>query len=319
MRRFFLLLLLVLLLLPACGGQQTKPEATDAPLPESSSSAAITFLDDLGREVTVASPQRAAALIGSFADVWCLAGGKDSLVAAAGDSWTSFGLGLDESVVDLGSAMEPNLELLLDAQPDLILASSNSPANLELLDTFEQAGLPAVYFDIQHFDDYLHMLDICTQITGCRENYDLYGLQVAARVEEARARQTGEAPTILCMRATGSSCKVKSSEGFLLGEMLADLGCVNVADSDSALLEDLSLEAILAADPEYIFVVLHGPDPSNAMDTLEKTLLSNPAWASLTAVKEGHFYTMEQELYNQKPNARWGEAYEKLADILYPI
>lgn len=120
------------------------------------------------------------------------------------------------------------------------------------------------------------------------------------------------------MRATGSSCKVKGSTDFLLGEMLADLGCINVADQDSALLEDLSLEAIMAADPDYIFVVLQGSDPTDAQQTLERTLLSNPAWQSLRAVQEGRFYTLEHSLYNLKPNARWGEAYEKLADILYP-
>ena len=52
--------------------------------------------------------------------------------------------------------------------------------------------------------------------------------------------------------------------------------------------------------------------------TLEKTLLTNPAWQSLRAVQEGNFHTLEHSLYNLKPNARWGEAYEKLADILYP-
>ena len=56
----------------------------------------------LGRTVTVESPKRVAALIGSFADVWCLAGGKDTLVAAADDTWTQFDLGLPETVVNLG-------------------------------------------------------------------------------------------------------------------------------------------------------------------------------------------------------------------------
>ena len=96
------------------------------------------------------------------------------------------------------------------------------------------------------------------------------------------------------------------------------LGCVNVADSETSLLEELSLEAILAADPDYIFVVLQGSDDTDARETLEKTLLSNPAWGSLRAVREGRFHTLEHSLYNLKPNARWGEAYEKLADILYP-
>ena len=114
------------------------------------------------------------------------------------------------------------------------------------------------------------------------------------------------------------SCKVKGSRDFVLGEMLADLGCVNIADSEESLLEDLSLEAIIAAEPDYIFAVLQGSDPTDAMETLEQTLLQNPAWSELRAVREGRFYTLEHELYNLKPNARWGEAYEKLADILYP-
>ena len=53
------------------------------------------------------------------------------------------------------------------------------------------------------------------------------------------------------------------------------------------LLEELSLEAILAADPDYIFVVLQGSDSTDAQETLEKALLSNPAWGSLKAVQEG--------------------------------
>ena len=320
MKRVISVLCSILLLLSACAAAPagTAPESTADPSAAPSQAGAVVFTDSLGREVAVDAPQRVAALIGSFADIWCLAGGKDLLVAAAGDSWTSFDLGLDQSVADLGGVNEPNLELLLNAKPDFILASSNTAADVELLGTFEQAGLTAAYFDIQHFSDYLHMLDVCTQITGCPENYDRYGAGVGVQVERAIARRTGEAPSILCMRATGSSCKVKGSVDFLLGEMLADLGCVNVADGDSALLENLSLEAILAEDPDYIFVVLQGSDPTNAMATLEQTLLSNPAWAGLTAVREGRFYTLEHRLYNLKPNARWGEAYEKLADILYP-
>ena len=260
---------------------------------------AVSFTDDLGRELTVERPERVAAMIGSFADVWCLAGGRDSLAAAAGDAWTSFDLGLGEDV------------------RDLILASCNTAANLELRDTFEKAGLTAAYFDVQSFDDYLRMLEICTRLTGCPQNYETYGLQVQAQVEAAVSLQQGQPPRILCMRATGSSVKVKGSRDFLLGEMLAGLGCVNVADG-SGLLEELSLEAILAADPDFIFVVLQGSDPTDAQEALERSLLSNPAWSSLRAVREGRFHTLDHALYNLKPNARWGEAYEKLARILYP-
>ena len=123
---------------------------------------------------------------------------------------------------------------------------------------------------------------------------------------------------MLYIRATGASCKVKNSENTVLGEMLKDLGCENIADSATGLLESLSMETIIAEDPDYIFVILQGTDTTDAEALLEASLLSNPAWDQLTAVREGRFHILDQKLYNLKPNARWGEAYEKLADILYP-
>ena len=290
-------------------GYYSQPGAADAEK--------ITFTDALGREFSIEQPERVVAMIGSFADLWCLAGGQDTLVGAANDSWTSFELPLGEEVVNIGSSKAPNVELILGAAPDLILASSNTSADLELQDTFDRSGIPAAYFDILSFEDYLELLELCVQLTGRPENFDTYGTAVQAQVEGALARADGSSPTVLNIRASGSKCEVKGSEGNVLGEMLARMGCVNAADQDGALLEELSLEAIIQADPDYIFAVLQSTDASEAMETLEKTLLSNPAWSSLRAVEEGHFYTMEHRLFNLKPNARWGEAYEKLADILY--
>ena len=307
MRKTAVFILLISLLLAACG--------TTAPEPPGET---FRFTDDLGREVAVpARPGRAAALIGSFAEVWCLAGGRDTLAAAADDAWTSFDLALGEDVARLGAVKAPSLEALLAAEPDFVLASVNTASNLEMEDALAAAGIPVAYFDVQGFGDYLRMLDLCTELTGARENYEKYGADVQKEIDAAIARADGSAPSVLVIRATGVSCKVKAGEGNVLGEMLRDLGCRNVADSDAALLEELSLEAIIAAEPDYIFAVLQGADPSDAMATLEQTLLSNPAWSGLKAVREGRFYTMEHELYNLKPNARWGEAYEKLADILY--
>ena len=311
MKRSLLCFIFILsLLLGGCGA--SAPSGAPAP----SSKTALTFTDDLGREITVDTPKRVACLIGSFAHVWCLAGGQESLVAAAADTWTQFDLGLDEDVVNLGAVKEPNLELLLAAQPDLVIASSNTAAQVELLETFDAMGLNAAYFKVSSFEEYLEMLEICTRITGFEENYRHYGTDILAQVDAAREKADGFAPRVLYVRATGSSCKVKSSRDSVLGEMLNDLGCVNIADG--GLLEELSMEVILQEDPEHIFLVIQGSDPTQAEALLEKTLLSNPAWEMLTAVQEGRLHIMDPALYNLKPNDRWGEAYEKLADILYP-
>lgn len=311
MRRTALALLLgTLLLLTACG--TTKGET------ESAQGETITVTDDLGRTVEVPyHPQRVAPLIGSFAHVWSLADSADTIVATADDAWTSFDLGLGEDVSNLGGVKEIQLETLIAAEPELILASTNTEVDVELLSTFEELGYPVLYFQVDGFEEYLHMLDICTQISGKPENYEQYGTQVQAQVEEAVALQDGSQPSVLYIRATGSSCKAKGSEGTVLGEMLAALGCRNIADSDDSLLEDLSLEAIISGDPDYIFIVYQGSDPTDAKNMLDETLLSNPAWSTMRAVEEGRSIVLEHKLYNLKPNDQWGTAYDQLAQILY--
>lgn len=315
MKRIFSLVLICALVLSGCA-----PAGTSSSSPSSASASGeselITFTDDLGRTVSLSKPERVACLIGSFADLWCLAGGKDALVAAADDTWTSFDLGLGEDVANLGAVKEPNVELLLQSKPDLVIASSNTDAQVALLDTLEGMGLTVAYFKVSSFQDYLNMLDICTQLTGRTDCYEQYGQALQDQVDAAKAKCAGLSPTVLYVRATGSSCKVKNSQDTVLGEMLADLGCVNIADSSESLLEQLSLEVILAQDPDFIFAILQGSDPTDAQRTLDETLLSNPAWQSLTAVKEGRFFVLDDQLYNLKPNARWGDAYEQLADLL---
>lgn len=319
------------LLLAGCGAQTAVESTSTAPAataetsaestatPEATDGTTLTFTDDLDREVTVpVQPQRVAVLLGSYADVWCLAGGQDTLVAAADDAWTDFDLNLGDEVSNLGSLMEPNLEELIAAQPDLVIASSNTTSNVELLPSLEDLGVPVIYFGVNSFNDYLEMLDVCTQITGETQNYQTYGLDVQAQVEKAKEQDDGSAPTVLLLRSASTSCKVKNSKGTVLGEILADLGAVNIADSDTSLLEDLSMERIIADDPDYIFVVFQGSDQDAAQKTLDAALTSNPAWDTLSAVQNGNFYLMEKELYHLKPNARWGEAYQKVADILYP-
>ena len=271
------------------------------------------FTDDLGRTVAAEEPRRVACLTASFADIWCAAGGTDTLAATTNATWTYFDLGMGEDVVNLGGSKTLDLEALIACDPDLILASCGTDRNVELEDTLEKMGMETAYFSVNSFEDYLRMLKICTDLTGRADLYERNGTAVAERVEEALARADGSRPSVLVIRATGSSCKVKGSEGSVLGEMLAALDCRNIADGGA--LEQLSMEAILAEDPDYIFVVMQNAD---AQPILEETLLRDPAWQSLTAVEAGRYFVMDPALYNLKPNARWGEAYEILADILYP-
>ena len=287
-----------------------------APAAETEPSWDFAFTDDLGRTVVVNEPKRVACLLGSFAQVWQLAGGE--VCATADDAWEDLALELGEDCVNLGNTKALSLELLLSARPDLVLASANTRQNLEWMETLEAAGIPTAYFDVADFDGYLRLLKLCTDITGRADLYETNGRAVESQINEVleKAAARGTAPRVLSLRASASMVTVKNSEDNVLGEMLKSLGCINIADSEESLLEDLSLEKILEADPDFIFFVQRGDDEAGMRAFVENMMRENPAWQQLTAVKEGRLYFMDKNLYNLKPNHRWGEAYEKLEEIL---
>ena len=295
-------------LLTACSSEQNEYDQS-----------AVIFTDALGREVSVPKePERVAALIGSFADVWMLAGG--SVCATAEDAWDDFGLALPDAV-NIGGAHSPNLELIFSVNPDFVIASASTSSNVEMKETLEAAGITVAYFDVDNFSDYLAMLDICTDITERKDLYECNGLAIQSQIEdikqaiEERALPE-EQRTVLLLRAHSSSVKAKGSKGTILGEMLADLGCINIADSDTSLLETLSVESIIRQEPYRIFVVTMGDDTEKAIDNLNQMMNENPAWGTLDAVAEGRLHLMERKLFNIKPNADWAESYEKLSEIL---
>ena len=279
----------------------------------------IAFTDALGREVSVQKkPERVAALIGSFADVWVLSGG--SICATAEDAWDDFDLELPDAV-NIGGAHSPNLELLLAADPDLVIASASTSSNVEMREVLETAGITVAYFDVDNFDDYLAMLDICTDITGRKDLYEKNGLMIQSQIEVVKTEVAASSlsdheRTVLLLRAHSGSVKAKGSEGTILGEMLADLGCINIADSDTSLLEALSVESVIRQEPYRIFIVTMGDDTEKAIDNLNRSMDENPAWGSLRAVTEGRLHVMDRKLFNIKPNAGWAESYEKLSEII---
>ena len=66
--------------------------------------------------------------------------------------------------------------------------------------------------------------------------------------------------------------------------MLEDLGAENLVERYDSLLEEVSMEEVIAADPDYIFVVTMGSSQEKALEYMSEHFQSNPAWAGLTAV-----------------------------------
>ena len=320
MRRLFIVLAAAMILLSACapgGGEaSTSAPTTSSAGAEQSAQGTCTFTDSLGTTVELEQPpKRVAALLGSYAETWLLAGGE--VVAVTQDAYDERGLELPEDTVNLGANQQPDLEALFAAEPDLVLLTPDLDGQMGLRDSLEAAGIPAAWFKVETFDDYLNMLKICTDLTGRSDLYQKNGLDIQSEIDAAIASvPEGEAPTVLLLRAYSSGVRAKNSDN-IAGAILKDLGAANIADSDSGLLEDLQMESILAADPEFIFVTTMGASQEAALESLDELLHSDPAWQTLTAVKEDRVEVLPKDLFHYKPNARWGESYQMLAELMY--
>lgn len=275
----------------------------------------INFTDDLGREVEVNQPKKVAALMGSFAEVWLLAGGE--LAAVTEDAYGERDLLLDETVVNVGKMNSPDMELLIETDIDFVILSSKVADHVELKDSLDKLGIKSAYFKVETFEDYLSMLKICTDITGNKENYQVNGENIKAGIDEVINNvPVGVNPTVLFLRAFSNGVKALGSDS-MTGIMLKELGCVNIVDNEKSLLDDLNMEKIVEEDPDYVFVVTMGSSEEKALEAVNELLLSNPAWNELTAIKEGNYYVLPKDLFHLKPNARWKESYDMLAEILY--
>lgn len=303
MKKILLFFLLsTLLLASACRSDGSKEKAR------------YTFTDSQGREVEVYSYEKTAVISGSLAEIWQLAGG--ALYGITNDAYDGHALELPEDVKNYGDVKNPSVEKMIADGVDFAILSGSIANHLKLEEVLESAGITTAYFDVENFEDYLSVLKICTDITERKDLYIKNGEDIRERVEAAIGRsQEREKPSVLLLRAYSSGIKVKAADN-MTGQMLADLGCVNIADSENSLLEELSLEAIMRADPELIFITTMG-DYDAAVAYYETELASHPAWQQLSAVKNGNVYVLPKDMFHYKPNARWGEAYEYLEDILY--
>lgn len=282
----------------------------------------VTFTDDTGAEVTVENPQRVVACMGSFANIWELAGG--TLAGASDDAFTLSGYELkSEGVQKVGDFANPNLEAIIALEPDFVIMTSGSggrggeSSQADLKAALTASNIPVACFQVTTFDDYLRMLRTCCDITGRDDLYQENGQATADRIEAITAKvPAGDAPTALVMTTFSGGTRVQASS-TMTGAMLADLGVKNLADENPSLLKDFSLESVIEMNPDFIFVVPMGNDDAAAMKALEDQTAANPAWSTLSAVQDGRFITLDPHLFQYKPNERWDQSYQVLFDALY--
>ncbi len=278
----------------------------------------VVFTDARGEEVTIKkNPKRVVCLYNSYLDIWDSCGGE---VIGRVEESEEKPVEKAMSAEAVGTAGAPSLEKVLALEPDLVIVTNGFKAQTEMIPVLEQNNIQVISLTNDYLEDYYRTVRLFTGITEREDLYEKHINEVKKGVDEIIEKAPKDKNhKILIVFATAKNITVRNSES-MVGEMLKDLNTVNISDAetDPANAKTFSMEKILQENPDFIFVQTMGSDKEKIMERLKQDVEDNPAWASLTAVKEGRYIVLPKDLYLYKPNARYAEAYEGLAKILYP-
>ncbi|NMC57045.1 MAG: ABC transporter substrate-binding protein [Eubacteriaceae bacterium] len=273
------------------------------------------FTDALGNKVTVSNPARVISLFGSFTETWVLAGGN--VIATTDDAINERKMNLGSDVEIIGTVKAPDLEKIISLNPDFVILSADIASQVQAAETLKKAGINCAFFKVEHFTDYLNMLSILTDITGRKDLYKKNGLDIKEKIDSiiSKTEKMANSPNVLYLRAYSTGVKSKGDDD-MVGAMLKDLKAQNIASIYPSILENLNIEQIIIANPDYIFISTMGPE-SEAIDEAKKSILTNQALQGINAIKNNHIYILDKDHFHYKPNARWAESYEILYEDLY--
>ena len=325
-RRLLILPLLILGIAigGACGGDEDEPAAstavttTSAAVTSSPAAAAypVTVKDGLGRDVRVgAQPARIVTTSPSAAELLYAVGGT-----AVARSTTARFPAQVAALTDIGPSYEPSFEKILAQRPDLVLADSSAQAHLR--GAFEGAlrEVPIAFVGAQKYDD----VAVSLRLVGKLVNRPEQAEAAAKAMDDAKARSRSMAmgkpqPKTLIINGAVNDFFVALPDSFV-GDLAKLAGADNVAANERQAgrfpgYTQLSLERIVAANPEVIITITAGPPGG---PTLADQFKSNPAYAGLAAVKNGRVHNVDVEVYLQAPGPRAADGLLQLTSLLHP-
>ena len=294
----------------------------------------VTFKDATsvdGSTITIKkTPGKVVNLYASFTTLWYEAGGK-VIGCIGGDSskvlyneYIGRDITTDEGmtiVAASSSGKKWDTEKIIALNPELIICSTAMSGYSTIQSPAKAAGIPVIVVSYDDFSDYLKWFKVFCNLSGHPELWESVAVKALDDVIGVLCEiPNGNAPRVFSMFANASKLEANTSS-TVVGGMVTAMKAVNIVDdwqnTDGAERLTINLETVFAADPDIIIVQCHaGADA--AKEQVEQTYGSNPVWQSLKAVKDGKVFYLEKTLFHNNPNSRFAEAYQKLAEILYP-
>ncbi|EEG78274.1 ABC transporter substrate-binding protein [Dethiobacter alkaliphilus] len=262
----------------------------------------MTFVDDTGQEMEItAEPQRIISLTPNLTETLFALELGDRVVGVSDEcNYPEEALEVDQ----VGSAWGLNLEAILALEPDLVVASGQTPQ--DAVDQLRENNLTVVVFAPRTLDDIEEMFRQVATVAGVPEN----GVELANEMSDGReafsqkvAAEEGERPTVFVM-IDENLYTVGSGE--FMNEMINNAGGINVAEDIGAGWPQISEEEFLQIDPEVII----------SSFTPRDDILANSNWQGINAVQNGRVYNINDDVVT-RPGPRIVEGLEELYNAFY--
>lgn len=251
------------------------------------------MVDDAGREVTLAGPaSRIASLIPATTEWLFAIGAGDRLVGRT--AWCDYPEAA-AAVANLGDGIVPNIEAIAGVQPDLVLLY-HSPANANASERLTALGIPVLLLKTDALDDLDRQLALLGVATGETAAADALRARIRSRLEEVSAPSGSRAPRVLIV--AWDQPPMTLGRGSFLSEVLERAGGRNLFEDLAASSATVSLEAIVARNPDFVLVTSRDSVPAFA---------ARPEWAGVAAVRERRFVRVHGSEFN-RPGPRTPDA-----------
>ena len=261
------------------------------------------LVDDGGAAVTLAAPpRRVVSLIPATTELVFALGAGDRLVGRT--SWCDFPPEAAR-VPDLGNGIGPNLEAVVEAKPDLVLLYK-SAANRGAVERLRGLGIPVLELATDRMRDF----DRVARLVGLALGEPARAESLVARTERDLAAATVRLSALPPSRPSvfilvWDRPPMTLGRGSFLSEIVERAGARNLFDDVATSSAPISVEAVVARDPDFILV----------SGTGEPAIASRPEWQSVRAVRERRFLHVEGSEFN-RPSPRVALAVRELAAAL---
>ena len=202
-----------------------------------------------------------------------------------------------EAIERIGSPMQPDLEVVTNLKPDLILGAESLRTTLDKV--LEGIDLKTAYLPTDSFDD----LKLSFKALGTYYNKEAEMNTVLDQLvtKETELKEQGkgkELPSVLLVIGTADSFMVMSEESYV-GSLVNKLGADNIATSVLKVKDrysPINMEDVVVADPDII-LVLASADHGASKDAFKKEVEKNDTWTKLSAYQNDKIEVLDYEVF----------------------